>query len=336
MDDQCAWRLGRGVCKLGLLKFVLTAFSGSIAFSNDGRDMTIRLLRTLVAVADTRTFSAAAKAVNVTHAAVSQQMQTLESDLGVTLFDRTPRTPELTPIARQIVAKARVLIADYDNLVPSVLGDGGLTGVVSLGALRTTLTGLTPQAMALIKVKFPDLGLHIRPGLTSTLLAEVARGGLDMAIVTKPHLMPDGLEFRSLVDEKMQLIAALEEPENDPIALLRSKPFIRFNRNAVVGTLIDNWILSKGIRVSETMELDSPEAIASMVQANLGVSIVPALAVEPQDPAPVKRVDLGTGAPTRTLGLVFKRDHLKTQATHEIFDALTRVIESSAVPRGQN
>ena len=297
--------------------------------------MTIRLLKTLVAVADTRTFSAAAKAVNVTHAAVSQQMQTLEADLGVALFDRAPRTPELTPIARQIVAKARVLIADYDNLVPSVLGDGGLTGVVSLGALRTTLTGLTPQAMALIKVKFPDLGLHIRPGLTSTLLAEVARGGLDMAIVTKPHLMPDGLEFRPLVDEKMQLIAAIEEPEEDPIALLKSKPFIRFNRNAVVGTLIENWILSKGISVSETMELDSPEAIASMVQANLGVSIVPALAVEPQDPAPVKRIDLGTGAPTRTLGLVFKRDHLKTQATLEIFDALTRVIEGGAVPRGQ-
>jgi DNA-binding transcriptional LysR family regulator len=189
--------------------------------------------------------------------------------------------------------------------------------------------------MALIKVKFPDLGLHIRPGLTSTLLAEVARGGLDMAIVTKPHLMPDGLEFRPLVDEKMQLIAAIEEPEEDPIALLKSKPFIRFNRNAVVGTLIDNWILSKGISVSETMELDSPEAIASMVQANLGVSIVPALAVEPQDPAPVKRIDLGTGAPTRTLGLVFKRDHLKTQATLEIFDALTRVIEGGAVPRGQ-
>ena len=297
--------------------------------------MTIRLLKTLVAVADTRTFSAAAKAVNVTHAAVSQQMQTLEADLGVALFDRAPRTPELTPIARQIVAKARVLIADYDNLVPSVLGDGGLTGVVSLGALRTTLTGLTPQAMALIKVKFPDLGLHIRPGLTSTLLAEVARGGLDMAIVTKPHLMPDGLEFRPLVDEKMQLIAAIEEPEEDPIALLKSKPFIRFNRNAVVGTLIENWILSKGISVSETMELDSPEAIASMVQANLGVSIVPALAVEPQDPAAVKRIDLGAGAPTRTLGLVFKRDHLKTQATLEIFDALTRVIEGGAVPRGQ-
>ena len=110
--------------------------------------MTIRLLRTLVAIADAKTFSAAADSVHVTHAAVSQQMQTLEADLGIALFNRSTRTPELTPAGHQLVARARKLIADYDNLVPSVLADGGLTGVVTLGALRTTLTGLTPRAMA--------------------------------------------------------------------------------------------------------------------------------------------------------------------------------------------
>ncbi|MEP4637384.1 MAG: LysR family transcriptional regulator, partial [Yoonia sp.] len=119
--------------------------------------MTIRLLRTLVAVADTRTFSAAAVEVRVTHAAVSQQMQTLEADLGLALFNRDTRTPELTPIGQEVVRKARQLIADYDNLAPSVLGDDGLSGVVTLGALRTTLTGLTPHAMARLKDRFPAL-----------------------------------------------------------------------------------------------------------------------------------------------------------------------------------
>lgn len=297
--------------------------------------MTIRLLRTLVAVADNATFSAAADVVHVTHAAVSQQMQALEADLGIALFNRSSRTPELTPAGHQVVARARKLIADYDNLVPSVLADGGLSGVITLGALRTTLTGLTPQAMARLKSKFPQLGLHIRPGLTRTLIADVQRGTLDAAIVTRPQLMPVGVVFRDLAQEPMQLITSVEETEDDPIALLKSRPFIRFNRNAVVGALIDTWIVSKRIRVSETMELDSPEAIASMVQANLGVSIVPDLAVKPNDGVAVKRLDLGPDAPKRTLGLVHQKDQVKMQAIDEIYEALLGVVaEAGAAPQG--
>ena len=295
--------------------------------------MTIRLLRTLVAIADNTTFSAAANVVHVTHAAVSQQMQTLEADLGIALFNRATRTPELTPVAHEIVRKARKLIADYDNLAPSVLADGGLSGVVTLGVLRTTLTGLTPQAMAILKKKFPNIGLRIRPGLTGTLLTEIERGNLDAAIITKPHLMPRGVQFRELTQEPMQLIAAQEEKGNDPFELLTTRPFIRFNRSAVVGTLIDNWISAKRLHVTETMELDSPEAIASMVHANLGVSIVPDLAVKPQHSVPVKQLSLGDDAPRRCLGLAYRKDQIKAQMVEEMFNALHGVIETAKLSR---
>lgn len=295
--------------------------------------MTIRLLRTLVAIADTSTFSAAANEVHVTHAAVSQQMQTLEANLGIALFNRATRTPELTPIAHEIVRKARKLIADYDNLVPSVLADGGLSGVVHLGVLRTTLTGLTPKAMVVLKTKYPNIRLRIQPGLTGTLLTEIERGNLDAAIVTKPHLMPPGIRFRELTLEPMQLIAATEESGTDPIELLTTRPFIRFNRNAVLGTLIDNWIMSKRLHVTETMELDSPEAIASMVHANLGVSIVPDLAVKSQDSIRVKRLPLGEDAPVRCLGLAYHKDQIKAQLIDELFNVLRQVIETANAER---
>lgn len=291
--------------------------------------MTIRLLRTLVAVADARTFSAAAEVVHVTHAAISQQMQALEADLGLVLFDRSKRTPELTPVAHEIVKKARAIIADYDNLVPSVMADGGLSGDLALGVLRTTLTGLTPQAMAALKEKYPQVGLRIRPGLTSNMMTDIIRGTLDAAIVTKPHAMPADIVFHELAIEPMQLITAPDETNDDPSVLLTSRPFIRFDRNAVLGTLIDNWITAKRFNVSETMELDSPEAIASMVRANLGVSIVPDLAVPASELSDLKRLSLGPDAPTRCLGLAYRKDAFKAPLIAELFDCLAQVIATA-------
>lgn len=292
--------------------------------------MSIHLLRTLVAIADERTFSAAAEVVNVTHAAVSQQMQTLESNLDVRLFDRSTRTPELTRLAVEIVRKARVLIRDYDNLVPSVLDEDGLHGEITFGALPTTLTGLTPKAMALYKKKFPKIGLHISPGLTEALLKELNRGVLDAALLTKPHLLPADLEFRELAEEPLELIVAQTETSDNPMELLSSRPFIRFNRTAVVGTLIDNWIISKRLRINEAMELDSLEAIASMVHANLGVSIVPKLVVPPDSTVALKSLSLGPNIPKRVLGLAYPKHHVKTRAIDELFSALQKVISDAS------
>ncbi len=294
--------------------------------------MTIRQLRTLVAVADAKTFSAAAEVVHVTHAAVSQQMQSLEAELGVVLFDRTPRTPELTPAAREIVAKARKLIAEYDGLAASVHGDGALQGVLNLGVMRTTLTGLTPRAVAILKAKFPDLGLHLRTGLTRAHLSDIERGQLDAALVSKPHQLPLGLVFRTVAEEQMHLIAGPEDAGRTAEDLLRNRPFIRFDRGAVVGALIDNWIVSKGIKVTEAMELDSPEAIASMVHAGLGVSIVPDLVVKAAQQPSVFSVSLGQGAPTRTLGLVHRDGHPKRRALNELHEAFLTALDPVRKP----
>lgn len=292
--------------------------------------MTIRRLRTLIAIADKKTFSAAADVVHVTHAAISQQMQSLESDLAIALFDRSTRTPELTPDGHKVVLKARNLVEEYDNLVPMALGDGGLDRSITLGAIRTTLTGLTPKAMSILKSKFPELRLRIRPGLTGALFVDIERAVLDAAIVIKPNLVPSGLTFRELAKEPMQLITSMDETEIDPLKLLRSRPFIRYDRNTVVGTLIDNWLSSKRIQVSEAMELDSPEAIASMVHAGLGVSIVPDLAVKPVDAVAVRRIGLGAGAPYRTLGLIHRQNEVKKRAINEVFSALSKAIQSSS------
>ena len=291
--------------------------------------MSIRLLRTFIAVSESTSFSEAAEKIHITHAAVSQHMKQLEDSLGVELFDRSSRTPKLTAVARQMVDKARKIVDDYDGLARPNQGESLFESEINLGAIPTTLTGLTSQAIAAMKIKFPKMKIHVRSGLTAPLLADVGRGVLDAAIISKPHLMPTKLVFHKIADEKMQLIVSSKEAENDPIKLLLEKPYIRFNRSEVIGTVIDNWMSSKNIHVNETMEFDSGEAIASMVGAGLGVSILPEPVIMPSHGIKVKRLHLGADAPQRTLGLVYLGNNIKIQLINEMISALSQIVKTN-------
>jgi len=276
------------------------------------------MLKTLIAVADNGTFSAAAGAVFVTHAAVSQQMKALEAEWGVVLFDRSRRTPELTPIGRALVAKAREVVEAYVNLVPSVLGDEGLSGHLSLGVLPTGMTGLVPYAIAAIKSALPDLHIGVHPGQTNELLIELERGRLDAAMISKPHVIPPNLTWSPIAEEKMELLTSVQVTCNDPVEILTTNPFIRFSRRAVVSAMIENWLQKKNIVVHDTMELENLESISGMVYANLGVSIVPSRCFEPPNPLPLRHIPLGPGAPVRKLGLMAQANSVKVRVLQEV------------------
>lgn len=289
--------------------------------------MSIRMLKTLIAVDENGTFSAAASAVFVTHAAVSQQMKALEESYNITIFDRSKRTPILTPVGRALVFRARKIIQDYDNLVPSVIGNDGLMGDFYLGAVPTTLTGLVPLSVSLLKNAFPSLHIHIVPGLTHNLLRNIERGSLDAAIISKVSPINRMHQWRDIALEPLQLLTSEELESNDPVYLLRNNPFIRFSREAVVGKAIDTWLQDQNITVTDIMELESLEAISSMVLSNLGVSIVPKRCVQNMNPLPLKRIELSANAPARELGIISPINTIKPRVVEEVHKVLLEAVK---------
>ncbi|WP_420393869.1 LysR family transcriptional regulator [Acuticoccus sp.] len=289
--------------------------------------MTIRNLRTLIAAAEHGTFTAAAEALGLTHAAVSQQMKALEEELDVPLFDRTRRSPVLTPAGHAVLVRAREIVAAYENLAPSVLGDGHLRGELTLGAVPTTLAGLVPSALARLRADHGDLRVRVVPGLTTALVAEVERSAVDAAIVTRPPLMPRRHDWLAVAREPMELLASPDVASDDPIVLLSSRPYIRFTRQAVVGALIEGWLQDIGVEVVEAMELDNLEVIQSMVYAGLGVSIVPRQCVPSPSALPLKRLALMPPPPSRELGLLWRSDSVKAPALTLLGDTLRRTAE---------
>jgi len=288
--------------------------------------MSIRALRTLLAVHRHGSFRAAADAVNLTPAAVSQQMRHLEDTWNLQLFDRAQRTPKLTETGLSLVDEAFALLSHYDGLPDKLGAQDDMSGELVLGAVPTTLTGLVPLALSRLKIQHPGIRVRIVPGLSNQLLLQLERGQIHAAIVSRPPVLPKTMAFSSIAKEDLVLLVADGTEDRSPHDLLRDNPFIRFNRDAVVGRQIEAWLQHEGIVVNDAMELDGLEAISSMVAARLGISIVPQRCIVEQSSLPLKTIPLGENSPRRVVGLVSRADGPKAGLVRATQTALLEAV----------
>ena len=148
---------------------------------------TLRQLEYLSAVADTRHFGRAAAAVNVSQPTLSQQLKALEARLGVTLIERGDTPVQLTPIGREIAARARnVLLGVTDLRELAQRSVTGLAGTVRFGVTPTLGPYLLPPVVARLHRAYPDMRLHMREGIPDEQLAQLRRGALDMVLAPLP------------------------------------------------------------------------------------------------------------------------------------------------------
>jgi DNA-binding transcriptional LysR family regulator len=288
--------------------------------------MSIRHLKTLVAIADKGSFVEAAEAVFITQAAVSMQMKALEDELNMPLFDRTRRPPTLNDAGLSIVPKAREVVRNYEQLMETSAILDKLSGQLSLGSVPTMLTGVLPTALASLRHSLPQLHIAVSSGLSSSLIAQVDRGAIDAAIISEPPTDRPGLSWTPFGIEPLIVIAPIDSPNDSPEVLLQTHPFIRFSKNAWVGQLIDEHLKNLGIAVNDTMELNTLEAISTMVYHGLGVSVVPQRNIQYPGALPLKRLSFTRKAPHRVLGLIEKESSSKSHLTRELIAELSETM----------
>ncbi len=268
--------------------------------------MSITLLRTLIAVADTGSFVAASSLVHVSQAAVGQQMRRLEEVLDAPLFDRNAKPPTLTALARSLIPKAREVVGSYDSLLSDAGGVANLAGTLSLGAVPSSLHGLVPMALKRLIQSTPQLQVRVIPGLSSDLLEMVDRGAVDAAITSALFTPTPRFRTYHIAQEPLVLITAPDAPEASPEELLRTLPYIRHTQRAAAGQIADEWLSRNQIEVQSSMELESLETVASVVAHGLGVSVVPNICMPDPVFASLRRIPLEeTG---RSLSLLTRAD----------------------------
>jgi DNA-binding transcriptional LysR family regulator len=278
----------------------------------------IRILKTFLVVARTGSFAAAGGEVGLTPAAVGLQVRSLEDDIGRKLFDRVGRSIILNTQGRELVPAALDLVSSYEAL--SASATDGLAGTVVMGALVSALMGAFSGALWQMKRDYPALDIKLFSGMSADFVTRVERGELDAAVTTlPPRVLPAALKWTSLYSEPMVLIVPTRphfDLTDDPFELLRSAPFLRFDRSTWTGDLVTRVLARARVVVNEGLEVNSVEAIVALVRQGYGVSIVPKLDnVQWQRDSQLKIIDIPGNALERKVGLLERTDHSRKQFT---------------------
>ena len=290
--------------------------------------VSITLFKTLIAVADSGSFAAAAREVYVSHAAVGQQMRRLEAQLQVRLFDRTQKTPILNQLGKSLVPRARSVVDAYDNVLDGLVGDALYIGELNLGAVPSTIRGLIPETIKQLIPGYPDLRIRVIPGLSGALRHKVHSGAIDAAVISEPGESDPLLRWQPFVREELVLLTAPEVTGDDPLQIMSQRPYIRHALHSAVGILAERWLSDNAISVRDAVEMDSLDNICNMVTHNLGVSVVPNLCVPDLAFAGLRKIPLGSEKIYRTLGLLSRVDcsknHLVDKLRDELANSVTR------------
>ncbi|MCD9033668.1 DNA-binding transcriptional regulator OxyR [Luteimonas sp. Y-2-2-4F] len=253
--------------------------------------MNLRDLRYLVALADHRHFGRAAAACFVSQPTLSTQIRKLEEELGVSLVERAPRKVMLTPAGREAAERARRIVAEVEQMKEAARrGQDPQAGTVRLGIFPTLGPYLLPHVIPGLRARFPQLELLLVEEKSDVLLARLRDGRLDAAILALP-VDDEQLHVELLFSEPFVLAV----PDRHPFAartslalddLADQRLLLLEDGHCLREQALDVCQLSGAHEKSE-FRATSLETLRQMVAANVGMTLLPMLSVQP----PVARSD---------------------------------------------
>jgi DNA-binding transcriptional LysR family regulator len=238
--------------------------------------MEIRQLKAFLAIAEAKTFTAGARRVNVTQAAISMQIRQLEDEVGLQLFTRTPRRVILTEAGEHLLARARKILREHDSALAEIAELGGAEhGRLRVGSSSSSFaTNELPVILQNLKEKFPKADLNVTAGTSHTLVEKIMHGEIDIAFVSLP-VDNSSITTDLLFSDEIVAIGHPSHPRAKEkfisAAALAGEKLILGERGGNTRRMIDDFFAAANVRPHVIMELSRQEAVNRMVESDLGV-----------------------------------------------------------------
>lgn len=294
--------------------------------------MNIRDLKYLVAVAEHKHFGHAADACFVSQPTLSTQLKKLEEELGVTLIERTNRQVMLTEVGEDVVARAQQVLRDVDELVHTAEEYADpLGGNFRLGIIPTVAPYLLPKILGPLRKTFPKLKMHLTEGQTAVISQMLREGDLDAVILALP-LDEDNVVEYELYSEPFYFAVSrqhpkanrksvtLEDLENEEVLLLEDGHCLRDQALDVCNS--HNAVENTNFRAT------SLETLRQMVAANVGITLMPELAITGRSGA-LRYLPFRGSSPHRVIGLCWRQSSTRGELLQQMGAMLSDVVENA-------
>lgn len=278
--------------------------------------MELRQVRYFVAVARRKHFRQAAEELQLAQPALSQQIQQLERELGVTLFERTSRRVHLTSAGEAFFLRAERILAEVERARVEMQEFAGLgRGRVLIGALQSLGVFRFPALLARFHARYPGIEIVLREEANEKLLELLGTGQLDLSLIQSTDtVLPlesatSTLVTEPILTEELVLVVAPEHPlaqkQRVKMAELRHEPFVLFKPGSGLRRVITRSSQEAGFTPRIFFESGDLGTLRSLVAEGLGVTVLPRSVAE----APGREVSiLSLGPPilTRTILLAWQ------------------------------
>jgi len=292
--------------------------------------MDVRYLQSFVTVVESGSYAQAARRLDLTPTAVAARVKALEQTLGLSLVKRAGRSVRPTDAGMRILDRARALLRDARDLA-ALASDDMPFGELRLGVFVSAMTSVLPPVLKRVYERHPQLSVFVMPGASVDLCRRVGVGELDAAIVVEPQFaIAKTCSWQAIMEEPLVVVAPLSMQGRDAHELLRTQPFIRYDRSVLGGQLADRYLRDHGIVPQQRLEIDGLMAIAALVDQGLGVALLPDWSSMWSANYALARIPLPGRAPVRRIGLVWQTHGPRALLARTFLEEAQKVFPAAA------
>lgn len=243
----------------------------------------LKQLRVFVTVARYQSFSRAGDAIGLSQSAISHSMKELESEMGVRLLDRTTREVVLTDAGQRLANRVEPLLDELHAMLLDTRSFGTQhNGRVRIASSQTISAQLMPQCIASGEQEYPEIRILLRDQAQRLVLNSVRNGEVDFGIVIDPGVSAD-LACETILHEPFLLLCredhAFARQASVNWVQLSGCPLVLQDYASGSRMLIDNALAQQGVAAEIVQEIGHPATLFPMVEAGIGISVIPALAL---------------------------------------------------------